>query len=156
MTLSATMVDAGAPSRLDRAFFDRATFPNTLNMPVRFDDLDVLWHVNNGSVITFLQEARIAFTRELGSPPAPEGIRSVVGGITVEYAAEINFPGSVEIASGVLRVGRTSYTVAQRIRQNGQSAVYAFVTMVISGPDGATPIYDSLREAIMKRGLVTN
>ena len=92
---------APAPGRIDRARLDAASFPDTISMPVRFDDLDVLWHVNNAAAVIMLQEARVLFSINLALPGLHDiGLRSVVVAMNVEYAAEINHPGPVEISSG--------------------------------------------------------
>jgi acyl-CoA thioester hydrolase len=147
---------APAPtSRIDRAMLATAQYPNVITLPVRFDDLDVLWHVNNASAIVMLQEARVLYTRGLALPPIESfGLRTVVGAMTVEFAGELNYPGVVEIASGILRLGNSSYTFAQVIRQDGKDCVYSLVTMVVSGPDGGVPIPDPLRTALNERGMV--
>ena len=146
---------AAKPARIDRGHLDAATFPCTFEMAVRFDDLDVLWHVNNVAIIALLQEARVHFNREMALPAPGEGLRTVVGAMNVEYAGEITYPGTVQVHSGILGIGRSSYTFAQLIRQNGQSAVYSQITMVITNATGPAPIPEALRQAITQRSLIS-
>jgi acyl-CoA thioester hydrolase len=141
---------AGKPGRIDRARFDSAIFPLVMELPIRFDDLDVLWHVNNVAIIALMQEARVHFSREMALPPLGHGLRTVVAAMNVEYAGEMTYPGMVEIGSGIASIGRSSYTFAQMIRQNGQGAVYSQITMVVTDADDPAPIPDSFRHAIEK------
>lgn len=144
------------PGRIDRARLDAATFPDVITLPVRFDDLDVLWHVNNASAVIMLQEARIGFSINLALPnPQDSGMRSVVVAMNVEYTAEINFPGTVEISTGILKLGTSSFTFAQVIRQNGTACVYATVTLAVTGDSGTMPIPAAWRQIHEERALIT-
>lgn len=134
-------------ARLDRTRLDAARLPFTFEAQTRFDDLDIQGHVNNAAVSVLLQEARTRFNATLGVRTLGTGRGLAVIAMTVEFAAELHHPDPVEIACGLLSVGRTSFTLAQIARQKGASAVYAEVTLVVTGPDGAVPIPDGMREA---------
>jgi len=152
MTATAPAANSG---RIDSSRLDAATFPDTIAMPVRFDDLDVLWHVNNAAAVIMLQEARVLFGINLALPNLHDiGLHSVVVAMNVEYAAEINHPGPVEISSGILRLGTTSFTFAQVIRQNGVGCVYATVTLAVTGDSGAVPLPDSWRQIHEARAMI--
>lgn len=150
-----TAASATITGRIDRARLDAATFPDTIAMPVRFDDLDVLWHVNNAAAVVMLQEARVLFGINLALPHLHDiGLRSVVVAMNVEYAAEINHPGPIEISSGILRLGTTSFTFGQLIRQNGVACVYATVTLAVTGESGAVPLPESWRQVHEARAMI--
>lgn len=154
MTQGSPAAPAPQSARIDRALLDGAIFPATMTMPVRFDDLDVQWHVNNAASVIMLQEARICFTRDMALPPFSDTLRMVVGAMMVEYAHEITYPGDVEIGSGILRVGNSAFTFGQLIRQNGKPCVYSQVTMVMTGPGGSQPIPDAFREIIAGKAMI--
>jgi len=143
-----------APGRIDRAHFEAATFPSVIELPIRFDDLDVLWHVNNVAIIALLQEARVQFNRAIASLALPEGLRTVVGAMMVEYGGELTYPGTAEVSTGILALGRTSYTFGQLIRQNGNAAVYAQITMVVADGNGSAAIPADVRSAIEKDCMI--
>ena len=155
-SISAKSVEQIKPGRIDRRRFDSAAFPSIMELPIRFDDLDVLWHVNNVAIIALLQEARVHFNRFMELPPLGEGLRTVVAGMNVEYGGEINYPGMIEIRSGILDIGRTSYRFGQMIRQNGVSAVYSQITMVVTDTAGSATIPDTFRSAIENKCLIRN
>lgn len=140
-------------ARLDRAFYESASFPARMTLPVRFDDLDVQSHVNNAAAVAMLQEARIAFHRMMGLP-SPDRIRTVVAAMTVEYVRELNYPGTVDIGTGIVSIGRSSYTFVQILRQDGAMAVCSRTTMVVTSANGASPIPSDLEAAIRERCLV--
>ncbi|MEY4159578.1 MAG: hypothetical protein RLZZ136_199 [Pseudomonadota bacterium] len=145
-----------APGRIDRARFDRARFPSILEIPIRFDDLDVNWHVNNVAIIALFQEARVHFNRALALPPLGAGLRTVVGAMTVEYGGELTYPGIISISSGIIALGRSSYTFGQLIRQSGASAVYSQITMVVTDASGPAAIPDGLRHSLSQFAVVSD
>jgi acyl-CoA thioester hydrolase len=134
-------------SRIDRASFDAADFPIKAEIPIRFDDLDTLGHVNNAAAAVILQEGRVAFNQHTALPAAAR-LRPVVASLRIEFALELLYPGVVEVCSGIAAIGRTSFTLAQVARQNGHTALYAEVTLVFSGANGPAPIPDELRAVI--------
>ena len=71
----------------------------------------------------------------------------MVAALSVEYAGENYHPGLVTVSTGVLAVGRTSFTLGQVARQNGRSTLYAQAVMVLADANGPAPIPDILRTA---------
>lgn len=135
-------------TRIDRARFDAATFPAHFTLQTRFDDLDIQGHVNNAAVVVFLQEGRVDFNRQAGLSAKAAGLRMMAAGVTVEYTGEMHFPEPVEIHTGVLSIGRTSFTLGQMIRQAGRSTAYAQVTMVLAGEAGPSAIPAEIRDRL--------
>lgn len=145
---------AVAPGRIDRARFDAAVFPSVMDLQIRFDDLDLLSHVNNVAIIALLQEARVHFNRAMPMPAVGDGLRTVVGGMLVEYGIELTYPGTVQISTGIIAIGRTSYTFGQMIGQGGKGAVYSQITMVVTDASGPAAIPDLFRSSIAEHGLI--
>lgn len=143
------------PIRLDRARMDRATYPSIMTLPARFDDIDVLGHVNNVSIVAYLQEARIAFTRAMRESANSSPQRAFVAAMQVEYAAEMAYPGMIEIRTGLIDIGRTSYTFAQVVLQEGSPCVYSVIAMVNAGDAGAEPLSDAFRATLEHQGCIT-
>jgi acyl-CoA thioester hydrolase len=141
-------------TRLDRAFFEHATFPCEMVLPVRFDELDVLAHVNNAAAIAMMQEARIAFYHMMSLPSAGEGVKTVVAGLTVEFLREITYPGEVRIGTGIVGIGRTAYTFVQALRHKGALAVCAKTVMVVTNELGTIRVPSALKAALRERCVV--
>ena len=145
---------APAPGRLDRARLEAATYPDVITVPLRFDDLDINWHVNNAAAVILLQEARARFHTNLSLPKLGEGYRSVIAALSVEYAAEITYPQDIEISTGILRIGTSSFTFAQLIRQNGVTCIYSTCTAVVSKSQGPAPLPESWRKTHEERAML--
>lgn len=134
-------------SRIDRKRLDATEFAVTFDIPIRFDDVDMQGHVNNAASVVILQEARAAFNVTAGLTQHRGDLRTMVAALSIEYAGEMYYPGQVTIGTGVLAVGRTSFTLGQVARQNGKSTLYAQAVMVLADANGPAPIPDRLREA---------
>lgn len=134
--------------RIDRTRLDAARFAETLELETRFDDLDTQMHANNAAVAVFLQEGRARFNQRVVKEHLGEGVGMVVGAIHIEYASSIYWPGAVEIDTGVIEIGRSSYSIGQVIRQNGKTCVYAETRMVAAGSEGGVPFTDAARAAM--------
>ncbi|WP_298690535.1 acyl-CoA thioesterase [uncultured Sphingomonas sp.] len=140
-------------ARLDRTMMDAATFPSVEIIPTRYADLDEQRHVNNAAVVVLLQEGRVRFNQNMGLRGGLGGLRLMVVALGVEYAAELHHPEPVELHSGIARIGRTSFTIAQRIRQHGRTGVYAESVMVLADANGPAEISDHLRGAFERLTL---
>ena len=137
-------------ARIDRKRLDAATYAVSLDVPTRYDDVDMQGHVNNAAAVVILQEARANFNVQAGMREHLAGYRMMVAGLTVEYAGENHHPGIVTVSTGVLAVGRTSFTLGQVARQNGRSTLYAQATMVMADANGPAPIPDAMRAAYQR------
>ena len=134
-------------ARLDRQRLDAAAFPVTTEIPTRYSDLDTQGHVNNAAATLILQEARGHFDRAAGVDDIRGELKPIVASLFVEYAAEMHFPDPIEVATGVLQLGRTSLVLGQVARQRGRNTLYAETVLVMADADGPTPIPDDMRAA---------
>lgn len=142
------------PPRIDRARLAAAAYPSSLVLPVRFDDIDVLGHVNNVSILAYLQEARIAFNRSMREASGTGQQRAFVAATLIDYAAEMAYPGRVEVRSGLTDIGRSSYTFAQIVLQDAKPCVYSLVTMVNADEHGSAAIGEAFRATLEEQGRI--
>lgn len=139
--------------RLDRQRLQNATFAEKVEIATRFDDLDVQGHVNNVAVAVLFQEARGRFNSGHLSSFLGQGRGLVVGSLHIDYAGPMHYPDPVDIETGVLEVGRTSYLLGQVARQGGRIAAYAEVILVMTEDGRATPIPEAAR-AVLEEALI--
>ncbi len=59
-----------------------------------------------------------------------EGCEFVIARCTLDFLGEIRWPGTVEIGSGVTRLGSSSVTLAQAVFQNGACVAQAETIIV--------------------------
>lgn len=134
-------------ARIDRERLAAAAFPLTTTIQTRFDDIDSQGHVNNAAAAVILQEARVALNQAARLMDVRGAVRPVVAALSIEYAAEMHHPAPIEVASGILKIGRTSVTIGQVARQEGRPSLYAETVLVMLGPDGPAEIPPAVRTA---------
>src|SRR3546814_19403088 len=72
--------------------------------------------------------------RPIGERAANE--RTMVAAVEINYLVEGSFPDPVEIATGIGRIGTSSWTIVQAMFQNGR-AIATCDTVVVCRTDGA-------------------
>ena len=88
-------------------------YPSRTAADIRYADLDRQGHVNNAVFATFSEIGRVAFLYDPDRPLAPQRASFVIARLAIDFHAELFWPGAVEIGTGVTRVGRSSFTLAQ-------------------------------------------
>jgi acyl-CoA thioester hydrolase len=94
-------------------------FPSRTSADIRYADMDRQGHVNNAVFATFSEIGRVAFLYDPERPLAPEGASFVIARLAIDFHAELFWPGTVEIGTGVTKIGRSSFTLAQGIFSRG-------------------------------------
>jgi acyl-CoA thioester hydrolase len=105
-------------------------YPFTFSLQVRWRDLDALEHVNNATLVSYLETARVEMWRRWRREQGPAIVPFVVARLTVEYRAPIGMHDSVEIGLRVSRIGSTSFDYEYRVEASGRLAAEASTVMV--------------------------
>lgn len=99
---------------------DRSIYRHWTSINLRYGDTDRQGHVNNAVFCTLLESGRVAFLlQEDNEPVGGIGNTFVIAKLTLDYLAEMNYPGVAEVGSCVLSIGRTSFRVGQAIFKDG-------------------------------------
>jgi acyl-CoA thioester hydrolase len=106
-------------------------FPGRVRDLIRFADLDPQGHVNNTVFATFFETGRVMLLRDPNNLLNPPGATSVLARLDINFLKELHWPGEVEIGTGTVEIGRSSYTFLQAIFSNGQCAATGRATMVM-------------------------
>ncbi|MBM3599996.1 MAG: acyl-CoA thioesterase [Alphaproteobacteria bacterium] len=144
---SASVAPAGPPD-----LTDRRVYRHWFDEPIRFGDQDSLGHVNNASVATYCESARLALSQELGYVPGKHGIGWVLARIAIDYRAELHYPGTVNIGTVVSRLGTSSCTLLSGIFCKGKCAATAeaILVMINYTTRKSVPIPQGLRRKLAK------
>jgi acyl-CoA thioester hydrolase len=100
---------------------------------VRYSDLDTVRHVNNARYLSYIEDARVSFLREIGLPGGRPKRGRVLARTEIDYVAPIFLeaePVPVEVATSVERVGTRSFTLRQVISHHGTIRARALVVLV--------------------------
>ena len=114
-----------------RALADRARFRLFSRDILRLSDLDHNKHINNAVHPQLFTDGRYALIHGQLQPLLGPTDAFALVKITIEYMAEMHFPGEVEVGTLVRRVGTTSLTFGQAIFYQNACAAVAEPVMVM-------------------------
>lgn len=97
-------------------------YPFRLTDNVRFADLDPQYHVNNVVYSTYFETGRVTLMRNPAYGLMPDGQSWMLVRLAIDFRAEVNWPGTVELGLGVSRIGRTSVAYKQVVFSEGKCA----------------------------------
>ena len=131
-----------------------AAFPSRTSADIRYADMDRQGHVNNAVFATFSEIGRVALLYRPDAPLAPEGASFVIARIEIDFLEELHWPGTVDIGTGVTRIGRSSFGLTQGLFSGGRAvAAVEAVLVMLNGatrrsmplPDPTVAVLESLR-----------
>ncbi len=110
-------------------------FKNKLSIIIRYDDLDTYNHVNNKVFLSYLEEARIFYMKEvMGFTPKNMDFEAVVGRINISYKAPLLLFDEVTVFSRCSRIGKKSYDlehlIVKKVENREIISAVSTVTMV--------------------------
>jgi acyl-CoA thioester hydrolase len=120
---------------------------------LRLGDTDRQGHVNNVIFATFAETGRIELLRDLTAEQWREGINFVVVRVEIDFRAELQWPGQVDIGSRIVAVGRTSWRVEHGIfvRDKCVSTAISVMVTIDDATRRPTPLPDALRVWLEER-----
>lgn len=103
-------------------------YPFVTVHPIRYGDLDPNNHVNNAVIATYLEIGRTEFFARENIRLTTEGRGISLVHLEIYYHREILYPGFVQIATGIVKVGGASLAFDQAVFVNGERHVSASTT----------------------------
>ncbi len=90
---------------------DLSKFKSKTKIQIRYADLDTYGHVNNKNFLSFLEEARISYIKDIGLDKEVTifDFGSVVGRIDIKYIHPVQFGDDVWVYTRCTRLGNKSY-----------------------------------------------
>ena len=123
----------------------------TLDVEVRWRDLDAFNHVNNASYLGYIEEARVRWFKTLSEEWASAGASPNLAAVTMNYRRPIGWPESLRVELVAERLGGKSLTLGHRIISATKSDhLYADGSTVMVWVDDAgqsIPLPESIRAA---------
>jgi acyl-CoA thioester hydrolase len=135
---------------------NKAIYPDWTRDTIRYRDLDPNGHVNNGSINQFFEDGRVHFRNaKMGTLGAATLTGFAIARFDATYLAALSYPGEVEIGTGVIRIGRSSYVLGQGIFSGDKCIATAEVVTVFFDPatSKSRPLPDELR-AVLESTLI--
>ena len=95
-------------------------FPSRTRVELHQRDTDHLGHVSHPVFVSLLETGRIEIFLGKDNGMPSEGCGLVLVSLSINFLAEVLWPGSVEIGTRITKIGRSSVTTEQAIFQNGR------------------------------------
>ncbi|MCL6625826.1 acyl-CoA thioesterase [Alicyclobacillus shizuokensis] len=133
------------------------TWQNEIDITVRSTEIDVNGHVNNAKFLEYLEWGREDWYEQLGLDYATLrdlGVVTVVVNVNANYRREARQNDNLRVRTNLLRVGRTSFVMAQEIvNQRGERILDAEITLVTIDPVARSkvPVPDRIRQYALER-----
>jgi len=134
--------------------YDINLFKHKIKIKVRFSDLDAMHHVNNATYLSYLEEARIAYFKDvLDKPKNGLDFEAVIAKIEINYHLPIMLGDEVEVATRVSKMGNKSSDVEHLIlvNKNGMKVVAASALTKLVSYDYAKQISFATPDRIKKK-----
>ena len=126
---------------------DPAAYPHSEAIQTRFQDLDVLGHINNVAMAALFESGRVRFNRSMNLA-GWAGHRWLVARVEINYLGEGFFPADVEIATGIGEIGNRSWSILSAAFQKGECIATCDVVIVMSASGGITALPDDFRAGL--------
>ena len=124
----------------------------SVRIPVAWGEMDAFQHVNNTVYLRWFETARIEWlTRvEFGEKG---GAGPILARTEIDYRLPLAWPDTIEVAIGVVAIGKSSVTLGYRVtsEKNGAAVVAEGTTVVVLfdyAANRSVPLGDGLRARI--------
>ncbi|MCF8707300.1 acyl-CoA thioesterase [Rhizorhapis sp. SPR117] len=125
---------------------DIDNYPFQVSLDTRYQDLDVMGHVNNVALAGLFETGRIRFHNSLGRHPRDKGVRWLVAAVNLAFVDEAHLPDPIIIASGIGHIGNTSWHILSAAFQHGECVAVCDTVVVTHGAEGRRIIDPEVRE----------
>ena len=113
---------------------DRSRFKVWNTDKLRLTDVDHQRHVNNAIFAVLYTSGRHGFIQSHLRPLVANTDMFAMAKITIEYLAEMHYPGEVEVGTLIRRLGRSSITFGHGMFKDGKCVSVAEAVMVLLDP----------------------
>jgi acyl-CoA thioester hydrolase len=141
--------------RPDPALLRPARYRFSHPITTRFADVDPNRHLNNVALAAMMEDARVRFVQAVGIEAKPGERRVMVASFAIEYLAQGYFPAPVTVHCAIEGIGRTSWTVAQLLIQDGQAVAFARSIIVAIADDRPATLADDFRARLGEWSLTS-
>jgi acyl-CoA thioester hydrolase len=120
---------------------------------VSFRDLDVFGHVNNAVYLTYVENARIGYLREVLGIESVEDLLVIVARVHIDFVSRASLGETLEVGTRVSRIGTKSFDVEHEIHGPDRRVVARADTTLVTFDyrgDSTMPVPDLWRERIQE------
>ncbi len=115
------------------------TFNHITTVQTRFNDFDMLGHLNNSIYLQFMDLAKVSYFEAVtGAPLNLKGIGVVVVNINVSFFSPAYFGEKLAVVTTCTKISRRSFNLEQRVVNPESGDVKCVATTVMASFDPAT------------------
>lgn len=134
---------------------DADTFRHAVSLQLRFNDIDVLGHVNNNAQLALFDVGKTEFYNALRGQLADwSRVEAVIVNINCTFMQQIHFTDPMEVRTRVKKIGERSFVIQQILRNTANGKICSMCESVMVSVDYATkeskPIPENILEGLMK------
>lgn len=129
-------------------------FRHRLPVQLRFNDIDILGHLNNTVYLSLYDLAKARFLESVrGGVQDWQRVECVIANINCAYIEQVKFGEEIDILTRCIHVGEKSFTLDQLMVEHHTNRVksHCETVMVCIDPDAgkSAPVSDTLRKALL-------
>jgi len=97
----------------------------TIEIPVRFRDIDGMRHVNNAVYFTYMEQARSEWYRQLKNIQSITKFNFILAHASCDFKEAIGFGETVVVKATLTKIGNSSFRFAYEIRSKENRTLFA-------------------------------
>ena len=130
----------------ENEILDTPDFHHSIPVQIRFNDIDMLGHVNNTVYFSFFDLGKARYFEEVKKGHFDlSHIDIVVANINVNFLAPITFYENVEVKTQVVSIGKSSFKMRQIIQNSDSGEVKCECTTIMVAFDTKKQCADTLK-----------
>ncbi len=103
--------------------------PRVTTEKLRFNDTDMLGHINNAIYSVILEAGRVELVREAGLLDPERGHGVVIARLELDFLREMNWPGEVRCETVIHKLGNKSFQLRQHLVSDGHITARAHTVL---------------------------
>jgi len=124
---------------------------------IRYCDMDRQGHVNNAVFSSFLETGRVELIYNSSNQIISASSSFVIASLNLDFILELKWPGTVEIGTGIIKIGTSSIKIVQGLYQDEKLAATAETIIVQTNKKtGSSKPLSSKAKEILNRYLIEN
>jgi acyl-CoA thioester hydrolase len=127
-------------------------FRHRTRLEVRLGDLDPFGHVNNAVIATYVEQGRVLYLRDvLGTGVDPVSMPFILARLEIDYLSQVMFSDTIEVASRVDWIGRTSIGMSHLLTNQEASELARSAAVLVAfdySVEKPMPVPDDWRATI--------
>ena len=127
---------------------DNQIFNHILPLQIRFNDIDMMGHVNNAVIMEFFDYGKMKYFENLGTDVEKEETTIIIVHYEVDFLGQIMLHSNAEVHTKIVHIGQKSLQVLQHIVCDGEPK--AVCKTVMAGYNHRTKTSDFIPEKLKK------